>query len=151
MAGHRQLSHGGGINGFSTMIARYPDDRLAVIVLSNTAGAPAGGIASRIAKVMLGIEEKPVVDLPADEELLKPLVGTYDLDDEKLQITMEEGKLYVQPPGQSRDRLKYQGDQQFVSSSNEEVRFTFKLADGKASGVEVESPGGSSSAQRVEP
>ena len=44
LAGHRKLSHGGGINGFSTMIARYPDDRLAVIVLANTAGAPAGGI-----------------------------------------------------------------------------------------------------------
>jgi D-alanyl-D-alanine carboxypeptidase len=151
IAGHRKLSHGGGINGFSTMIARYPDDRLAVIVLSNTAGAPSPGIESRIARVMLGIEEKPVVDLPADEQLLKPLLGTYELNDGKLQITMEEGKLHAQLPSQPRDRLKYQGDQQFVSSFNDDVRFTFKLADGKVTGVDIEGPGGSSSAKRVEP
>ena len=34
LSGHRKLSHGGGINGFSTMIARYPSDRLAIILLS---------------------------------------------------------------------------------------------------------------------
>jgi CubicO group peptidase (beta-lactamase class C family) len=151
MSTHRKLSHGGGINGFSTTIARYPDDRLAVIVLSNTAGAPASGIESHIAKVMLGIEEKPVVDLPADEQLLKPLLGTYELNEGKLQITMEEGKLQAQSPGQPRDRLKYQGDRQFVSTSNDDVRFTFKQAEGKVTSIDIEGPGGSSSAKRVEP
>ncbi len=42
LAGITSSSHGGGINGFSTMIARYPDDRLAVIVLANTLGANPG-------------------------------------------------------------------------------------------------------------
>ena len=54
LAGNRKLSHGGGINGFSTMIARYPDDRLAVIVLANTAGFNTGAVEGQIAKVLLG-------------------------------------------------------------------------------------------------
>ncbi len=33
--GHRLINHSGLINGFSNYIARYPDDRLTVIVLSN--------------------------------------------------------------------------------------------------------------------
>jgi D-alanyl-D-alanine carboxypeptidase len=150
-SGHRKLSHGGGINGFSTMIARYPDDRLAVVVLSNTAGAPAGGIEARIAKVMLGIEIRPVVDLAVDEDMLKPLVGTYELMDGKLQITIEEGKLHFQPPGQTRDRLKYQGDHEFVASNSDDVRVKFKLVEGKVEAVEIETPSQTLSAKRVEP
>jgi hypothetical protein len=40
--GHKVIDHGGGINGFSTMLAYYPDDKLTVIVLGNIeSGAPA--------------------------------------------------------------------------------------------------------------
>ena len=150
-AGHRKLSHGGGINGFSTMIARYPDDRLAVIVLANTARAPAGGIANRIAKVMLGIPEPDVVDLPADETVLRPLVGTYDLMDEKWQVTIEEGKLHVQVPRRPGDPLKYQGDLKFVSSRDDQVRLTFQMTDGKVTGVEIETPDETLTAKPVDP
>ena len=44
-SGHVQVSHGGGINGFSTMIQRVPDDRVTVIVLSNVDNINAGAIA----------------------------------------------------------------------------------------------------------
>ena len=40
-----QIGHGGGINGFSTMIQRVPDDRVTVIVLSNVDNINAGNIA----------------------------------------------------------------------------------------------------------
>jgi D-alanyl-D-alanine carboxypeptidase len=38
---HKKVSHGGGTAGFSTSIARFPDDHVAVIVLTNLAGADA--------------------------------------------------------------------------------------------------------------
>ncbi|MBI2823677.1 MAG: serine hydrolase [Planctomycetia bacterium] len=150
LEGRRKISHGGGINGFSTMIARYPDDRLAVIVLSNTAGAPAGNVERGIAKAMLGIEEKPVADGQADEKLLQALAGTYQLMDTKVEITLEDGKLYAQPNGQPRDRLKYQSDQTFVSSTNEEIRIRFRVKDGKAEGFDVQMQGQNMSATRVD-
>lgn len=34
----RRIAHGGGIFGFNTMLARYPDDKLTVIVLGNLEG-----------------------------------------------------------------------------------------------------------------
>src|SRR5260370_27698967 len=32
---HKQISHGGGINGVSTVISRFPDDKVTIIVLAN--------------------------------------------------------------------------------------------------------------------
>src|SRR5690348_545412 len=52
--GRKQVSHGGGINGFSTFIARYPDDDAFVVVLSNNQQANAGAIAAGLAGVMFG-------------------------------------------------------------------------------------------------
>jgi len=48
--GHTEIEHGGGFRtGFSTVIARYPDDRLTVIVLTNLQGAHAYSIARGVA------------------------------------------------------------------------------------------------------
>lgn len=150
LAGHRKLSHGGGINGFSTMIARYPTDRLAVIVLSNTAGANVGGVENRIANLLLGIEEKLVADLPIEAELLERLVGKYQLADGRVELTAEDGKLYATPEGQPRDRLKYQGNRQFVSSKDSGIRVQFAGEDGQAKGFEVEMAGQKLSARRAD-
>jgi CubicO group peptidase (beta-lactamase class C family) len=150
MAGHLKQSHGGGINGFSTMIARYPQDRLCVIVLSNTAGADTGSVESRIAKVILGVEDKPIADLPIEAELLEQLAGNYRLDDREVVITAEDGKLYARPDKQPLDRLKYQGQRQFVSTEDPELRITFTPAEGKAQGIDVEKNGQKQSATRAE-
>jgi D-alanyl-D-alanine carboxypeptidase len=150
IAGHRKLSHGGGINGFSTMIARYPADRLAVIVLSNTAGANVGPVESRIAKRLLGVEEKPIADLPIEADLAKRLTGKYELAEAKVEITADDGKIYATIEGRPRDRLKYQGKKQFVSTSNSELRITFTPDEGQATGFEVETEGQKLSARRAE-
>jgi CubicO group peptidase (beta-lactamase class C family) len=47
---HRNISHGGGIPGFSTFLSRFPDDGWTVIVLTNQDnGANPGGIAQGVA------------------------------------------------------------------------------------------------------
>lgn len=48
---HRIIEHGGAWQGFTTHIARYPDDKLTVIVLDNLAGYNPGKLAHRIAAV----------------------------------------------------------------------------------------------------
>ena len=37
--GHEEIAHGGGIEGFNTMLAYYPDDKLTITVLSNLNGS----------------------------------------------------------------------------------------------------------------
>ncbi len=47
--GHRRHSHGGAWQGFTTYFARYPDDRLTVIVLTNLAPGRQGSNPGKIA------------------------------------------------------------------------------------------------------
>jgi D-alanyl-D-alanine carboxypeptidase len=47
--GHRVVQHGGAWQGFKAALARYPDDRLTVVVLANSAAARQGKIADMIA------------------------------------------------------------------------------------------------------
>lgn len=49
----KRISHGGGIPGFSTFIARFVDDKLTVIVLSNLDGGAAEALSSGIAEFYL--------------------------------------------------------------------------------------------------
>jgi D-alanyl-D-alanine carboxypeptidase len=50
----RRVSHGGGIHGFNTELAYYPDDTLHVVVLANTQSNP-GRLAEQIARAALGL------------------------------------------------------------------------------------------------
>jgi CubicO group peptidase (beta-lactamase class C family) len=54
------IGHGGGINGFSSMIVRIPEEKLLAVALSNLETRDAGRIASELARLALG--EK--VELP---------------------------------------------------------------------------------------
>jgi CubicO group peptidase (beta-lactamase class C family) len=47
--GHHVVSHDGAWQGFETTIARYMDDRLTVVILTNLAGAKPGDIAAHVA------------------------------------------------------------------------------------------------------
>jgi CubicO group peptidase (beta-lactamase class C family) len=51
--GHRRIWHGGGIHGFVTTLARYPDDDLVVIVLCNLEDAPIDVIGNDLAAIVL--------------------------------------------------------------------------------------------------
>lgn len=66
--GHRRVSHGGGIPGFSTELARFPDDRLTVIVLTNAEGGHAGTIARKIAGEFVPELAEPVEEPIADPD-----------------------------------------------------------------------------------
>ena len=59
LEGHRTIRHGGGINGFVTMLAHFPDDDLTVTVLTNTPGPTAGRLTERIARLALDLGPPP--------------------------------------------------------------------------------------------
>ena len=74
--GHRRVSHGGGIPGFSTNISRFVDDKLTVIVLTNSdqgnAGMLAQGIAQSNQPNLAKAPEAPIADTdPQTSERLK--------------------------------------------------------------------------------
>jgi D-alanyl-D-alanine carboxypeptidase len=59
LAGHRRIWHSGGINGFLTASAYYPDDSLTVVVLTNTSPSPVGRMAENIVRIVLGLGQPP--------------------------------------------------------------------------------------------
>ncbi|MBV8206688.1 MAG: beta-lactamase family protein [Acidobacteria bacterium] len=52
--GRTQISHGGGIQGFNTQLAYWPDEKLTIVVLSNVNGAAPGQISQEIAREIHG-------------------------------------------------------------------------------------------------
>ncbi len=82
--GHREVGHGGGTAGFSTYIARFIDDKLTVIVLTDSSGGTAANIARGIAGFYLpALREKHISD--NDPEITDKLKG--------ILIATIEGKL----------------------------------------------------------
>ena len=53
--GRRQFVHAGGINGFSVVVALYPDDDLFIAVLANIQAAPVQKIASDLAALYFDV------------------------------------------------------------------------------------------------
>ncbi len=62
------ISHGGGIQGFSTHIARFVDDRLTIIVLANREGGGADALANGIAEFYLPALKENAPKAAADHD-----------------------------------------------------------------------------------
>jgi CubicO group peptidase (beta-lactamase class C family) len=102
--GHERISHGGGINGFNTFEAYYPQEKLSIIVLSNVNGDAPDEISSHLASVM---HNEPVV-LPSErKEVAVPVstlsryVGVYQLAPGfSLTVTLQGDHLITQGSNQ---------------------------------------------------
>lgn len=53
-----RIGHGGRIDGFTTSIARYPNEQIVIIVLSNLETAPVASISNDLAAILFGKEYK---------------------------------------------------------------------------------------------
>lgn len=104
--GHRDFEHAGGIEGFNTDMAYYPDDKLTVVVLANLNGGAADEITTKLAavvhgeKVMLPSERKEITVPP---DILANYVGAYELAPTfSIAITLEGGQLMAQATNQPK-------------------------------------------------
>ena len=137
---HKQISHGGGINGFSTFIARYPDDDALVVVLSNNERANAGAIANSLSGVLFGDKVALPWDrkeISVDSKILDRYAGTYDAGQLSITVTNENGHLMIQPRGQRKlEAFASSETEFFVKEADQTLVFTVG-ADGKATEMHV--------------
>lgn len=144
MANHKQVGHGGGIPGFSTYLARFPDDDATVVVLCNTIQSPAQEIAAALAGTLFG---EPVT-VPGEAKFItvspqRPdqYAGTYQVGPLLVVFANEAGHLMVQPKGQPKFEAKPTSDTQFLIEQVGAV-FTFAAPrNGKARQVKLEQGG----------
>jgi CubicO group peptidase (beta-lactamase class C family) len=104
--GRRVVAHGGGIDGFNTHLAYYPESKTVVIVLSNVNGTVPGTLGGQLGALMHGdsvtlTAERTAITVPA--ATLARYVGTYELaPNTVMTITLEGDGLMGQLTGQGR-------------------------------------------------
>lgn len=106
--GLETVSHGGGLQGFTSYLMRFPKQELTVAVLHNAAPsngrlAP-GEVASLVAEFYLWKEmesrPKPEPEAEVDPKVYTELVGRYDYGGAVLVVTTRDERLFAQLTGQ---------------------------------------------------
>jgi hypothetical protein len=147
MGTHRSIHHGGGINGFISELAYYPDDSLTVVVLANTSPAPSAAIANAIARTAFGMPPvgapTPPADLPIPAEELTRLAGSYaiiwpDGNRRPTKIYANGEQLMFQVENQPALRMLKQSTPNTFAVTNQPGRVRFDIVNGAVVGFQLD-------------
>ncbi len=137
--GHEEIAHGGGIEGFNTMLAYYPDDKLTVVVLANVNGSAPQEIAANLhiladgGSVVLA-SERPAAKI--DPKIFDGYVGSYQLAPNfVLKVTRDGDHFMTQATGQGWVEIFPEGDHDFVAKVVD-AQITF-VTDGHGHATEL--------------
>ena len=129
ISGHLAVSHGGGIQGFSTYVLRVADAGLFVAVLCNADNpktAP-GATATRIAQQILGKPAPSKVTASADT--LRAFTGVYRLSPaEKISFAVENDHLAIKDPRGRSTALDAVSPTEFVAPQGD-MHYTISAQD----------------------
>ncbi len=162
---HRRIGQHGSLIGYSGSLYDFPDDRLTIVVLTNTEGQNAYAITRALARTILGLPplpaaaaapEQQLADRPVTHAEAAPLTGTFVLKLEQVagnlhdsfaqyrrtyRVFDENGRLMIQPLGEGPERLLKQPDGKFAFRSAPNSRVSFVMQNDRASGMKMDSPG----------
>ncbi len=95
--GEPVLSHGGGIQGFATLLAWVPSTQTTVAVLANTddPAVMSDMIARQLVAFAIGKPYGPPLTVPTPPEALAPLAGTYRLGDQSVALHVTGNGLWI--------------------------------------------------------
>ena len=124
--GHRRVSHSGSHRGFRTYLARFPDDDLAVVVLSNLEAFNPAEMALKVADLYL-------TDPP---ERLAEFTGTYHSEelDATYRLSLEKGRLVARHRRYEPIALTPSDTDAFSSDSWFLSTLAFSRTDGQITG-----------------
>ncbi|MGB6485967.1 MAG: serine hydrolase domain-containing protein [Steroidobacteraceae bacterium] len=133
--GHRRIGHPGDIDGFAVQYSYYPDDGLTVVILTNTDTSPfpPTSIEQKIVRILFGLSQPVIKDLPLPPATADSLRGEYAVGDmrfgfDRMAFVAVSGRLEMEIGGEGAPAipLRYQGDLQFVSSVDDEQQIAFE-------------------------
>jgi len=134
-SGRRVFEHGGGIPGFNSKLAFYPDSGVVVVTLSNINGPGADEIAQKLGALAHGdavvlLPERKSIELPA--KTLQKYVGAYQFDPQRVMtVTLENGQLQCQVTGDGKFPIAAETATRFFPLPFES-QFEFRMEKGKA-------------------
>jgi CubicO group peptidase (beta-lactamase class C family) len=115
--GRKQMWHNGGIQGFNSSMAWYPESKTSVIVLANLNGQAADQMLPQLAAVAFGKDvqltsERKAIKLPREQ--MASYVGTYQLAPKvKLMMTLDGDQMMTQLSGQTKLEVFPEADGKF--------------------------------------
>jgi len=155
LEGHARVGHGGGINGFVSMLARYPGDDLTIAVLGNAETDAPEKLEAKIARVALGLPEQVVKNEQLAQTARLRYVGTYQLQGfgasaPTLRVFEDGDKLRTQVAGQPAATLLYQGNDKFVLDLDPNIDIVFAGGGDHAPGLTIHQSGMAIEAKRAD-
>jgi CubicO group peptidase (beta-lactamase class C family) len=153
--GHKVIQHGGGIEGFNTEVAYYPDDKLTVVVLGNVNGGAPGDIAGKLAALARGETVKlpgERKEITLDPRLLERYLGAYQLaPGVNLLITRENNQLFSQLTGQAAFPIFPESETMFfLKVVDSQIEFPKDDIQGKKSQLTIHQNGRDAPAERLD-
>ncbi len=151
--GRKRVSHGGGIEGFLSEAAYYPNDKLFMAVLVNNDRSSATEVIRTLAAIYDGtpyVLPKKRVAIKVDAAILDKYVGEYELSPAmKFKFTREGDGLVLEPTGQSKAAVYAESETDFFLKV---VDATFKFekdASGKVTGIDFTQGGRTTKARKL--
>jgi len=132
LGGHRQVSHGGSLPGFRAGLARFVDDKLTVVVLTNGDNANPATIAQGVADLFIPGLLPTRVAVKLDSRVLDTYVGQYQTNPSVvLTVTREGDKLMMQQGSNPEKReLVPESEANFFTREDHRPTFGFVKDEG---------------------
>ncbi|HEX7945450.1 MAG TPA: serine hydrolase [Phenylobacterium sp.] len=128
--GKRYWQHAGGINGFTTMLARYPDQGLTLVVLTNLTASDPGHVAEVLGDLYFHPEHAAGPSGPPTSAELEGYVGRYKYTDGMvLEVTRDGTRLFAAWNGTEKRELLREVGRNFIGAN----RGYFQFAPGAKS------------------
>jgi CubicO group peptidase (beta-lactamase class C family) len=120
--GHKVLEHGGNIDGFNSLVAMMPDQKLGFVMLTNLSASPLGrdamdAIWTNLVGKPQGNDGAPAAKTGETIDA-KMEVGTYKFAEAgmNVEVAMVDGKLVMTVPGQPKYTLENVGGRRYKLS-----------------------------------
>ena len=132
--GVKVVGHGGSQQGTSAMMLIAPDTRAAAVVLTNSDGVDAPGLATRLLRIVLELPARERKEIAVDSKLYERYLGTYRLMDFSIMIVREKDRLIAQINGRKTALLPESVRDYVLGNSEVEINF---VTDGNGRATEL--------------
>ena len=145
------IGHGGGINGFVSMLEHLPTEQLTVIILGNYERLPIGTLTYALVRRALGLPDVERATAGISAAALLSCTGHYRFDMGTLPIVAADDALVLPMPRIGSRSLPFE-DGRFFLESDPELTLRFEqLRDGHYQQLTLQSHTRSHEGERVEP
>jgi hypothetical protein len=147
LGGQQVIRHSGGINGFISDNAWFPDVQMSVTVLTNSGAARANDLLNQVARAALGaplVRGPQRVNMTATQ--LEKYAGTYAMvlggQSRDFTFFVKDGALMSQMQGQEAIPVIPYGNDTFGVGFDPDVRIVFTMSGDRATKVTLKQGGG---------